>query len=64
MNKQLPEMQSILAGQSLQVFFFREKRQNVVCVSFGLFKHSGIWGVGSSGTLNTHVPVCAHPLGR
>lgn len=62
MNKQVPEMQSILAGQSLQVFF-PEKKQNVICVSFGLFKHRRIWGAGSSVALNVRVPVCAHALG-
>lgn len=62
MNKQVPEMQSILAAQSLQVFF-TEKKQNVICVSFGLFKHSRIWGAGSSFALNVCVPGCAHTLG-
>lgn len=63
MNKQVPEMQTILAGQSLQVFF-TEKKQNVICVSFGLFKHNRIWGAGSNFTLNARVPVCAHALGH
>lgn len=59
MNKQVPETQSILAGQSLQMFF-TEKKQNAICASFGLFKHSRIWGVGSSVALDVRVPACAH----
>lgn len=47
MNKQVPEMQSILAGRSLQVFF-AEKKQNVICASFGPFKQSRIWGARSN----------------
>lgn len=55
-------MQSILAGQSLQVFL-SEKKQNVVCVSLGLFGRSGIWGVGCV-TLPVPLPACADALGH
>lgn len=55
MNKQVPEMQSILAGRSLQVFF-AEKKQNVICASFGPFKQQDL---GSQEQLCVKSP-CAH----
>lgn len=63
MNKQVPEMQSILAGQGFASVFFTGKKQNVICVSFGHFKRGGVWGAGSLVPLDVPVPVCAHTLG-
>lgn len=55
MNKQIPETQSILAGSEFCKRFSQEKKQNVVCASFGLFRHGMIWGAGSNVSLNVRV---------
>lgn len=60
-NKSL-KCNPFLPVRVLQVFFMG-KKQNVICVSFGHFKHSGIWGAVSHVPLDVPGPVCAHALG-
>lgn len=60
-NKSL-KCNPFLPVRVLQVFFMG-KKQNVICVSFGHFKHSGMWGAGSHVPLDVPGPVCAHALG-